>query len=307
MKLSIIIPVYNVEEYIDECLNSVKDLKELDYEIVIVNDGSTDNSLSKIIEFEKSYNGNLKIINQENKGLSGARNTGIKNSSGDYIFFLDSDDFIIKEKFIEFIKEVEKDNVDIGFGDYDFYIDGKFENNPYLEYRRKMNESCNEILDGLTYAEKNFDRNKDFLNVEACMQIISKKFIEDNGILFKEGIYHEDVLFTYQELLKARKVKFYKTRFYAYRQRSGSIMNSQNKKVLDKRVEDKFYLAKQLYEIKIENCINAYFWDTMIIDLLFFVVVSNKKHKDYDREILRKCKKLIVKAKIKSLLIRIVS
>lgn len=94
MDLSIIIPVYNVEEYIYDCLYSVLNIDNLNYEIILINDGSTDRSGDIIKEFAKKYH-NIKIIEQENKGLSAARNKGIQNAIGEYILFVDSDDYLL--------------------------------------------------------------------------------------------------------------------------------------------------------------------------------------------------------------------
>ena len=103
-KLSILIPAYNVENYIEECVNSVLDL-DTNYEIIIINDGSTDNTL-KILNKYKKYE-YIKIINQKNMGISRTRNNLLKEAKGKYIFFLDSDDFINKEKFKELLKNIE--------------------------------------------------------------------------------------------------------------------------------------------------------------------------------------------------------
>ena len=105
-KFSLIIPAYNVEKYIKKCLDSVLNQTYNNYEIIIINDGSTDNT-SKILESYKS-NKKIKIINQENKGLSNARNTGVSNAKGDYILFIDSDDFIEKE-LLEILNKTIKD------------------------------------------------------------------------------------------------------------------------------------------------------------------------------------------------------
>ena len=93
VKVSVIIPVYNVEKYLGECLESIIDQSLEDIEIVCVNDGSTDNSLS-ILESYAELDNRIKIISQENHGLAAARNTGLKNINGDYVYFIDSDDFL---------------------------------------------------------------------------------------------------------------------------------------------------------------------------------------------------------------------
>lgn len=113
MKVSVIIPVYNVENFIIECLDSIKQL-QFEYEIIVVNDGSKDNSLIKVKEFANSFKGELTIVDKQNGGLSSARNVGIKYSTGDYILFLDSDDFVDGQMLKLFVLDVFRDGVDIG-------------------------------------------------------------------------------------------------------------------------------------------------------------------------------------------------
>ena len=115
-KLSILIPAYNVENYIEECVNSVLDL-DTNYEIIIINDGSTDNTL-KILNKYKKYE-YIKIINQKNMGISRTRNNLLKEAKGKYIFFLDSDDFINKEKLKELLKKLN--NQDLVLFNYNIY------------------------------------------------------------------------------------------------------------------------------------------------------------------------------------------
>ena len=108
MKLSIIIPVYNTEKYIKQCIESVTAIKDIETEIIVVNDGSTDSS-KDILEEYTEKNDRIKVITQKNQGASAARNTGIKASTGDYIYFLDSDDWIDTVSFEKIIKELEND------------------------------------------------------------------------------------------------------------------------------------------------------------------------------------------------------
>ena len=108
MKLSIIIPVYNTEQYIEQCIESVLNIKGTENEIIIVNDGSTDRTPEILEKYEKNYS-HIKIFTQENQGASMARNRGIKECTGDYIYFLDSDDWIETASFEKIIKNLEKD------------------------------------------------------------------------------------------------------------------------------------------------------------------------------------------------------
>ena len=108
MKLSIIIPVYNTEEYIRQCIDSVINIKNIETEIIAVNDGSTDRTKDILEEYTENDD-RIKVITQENQGASAARNTGIKVSTGDYIYFLDSDDWVDTVSFEKIIRQLEDD------------------------------------------------------------------------------------------------------------------------------------------------------------------------------------------------------
>ncbi len=116
-KVSIIIPVYNVEKYLQRCLDSVVNQTLKDIEIICVNDGSTDNSAIILEEFSKKDE-RIKIVNQKNGGLSRARNTGLEHSNGDYIGFLDSDDWIDLDYYEKLHDAAERNNCDIAFADF---------------------------------------------------------------------------------------------------------------------------------------------------------------------------------------------
>lgn len=306
MKISIIVPVYNVEKYVLECLNSISGLS-LDYEIIVVNDGSKDSSLEIINQFVSSFNGSIKVISKSNGGLSSARNTGIFNASGDYLFFLDSDDYIVKKQFEAFAEDVIKDNVDIGFADYCYLRNGKIEANREAAYRKVIAAKDNLIRDGISYAELFFDKRHNFFNVEACFILIKRDLLLKNNILFKEGIYHEDTLFTLSCLVVARRVNFYNNTFYVYRMRDDSIMHTSNYKVIEKKFQDKGIIAQELYLLKNRKRISAVFLDSLIVELLLVSFMHFKKKNEFTKEVLNGCKKLTIKSIVRVLLYKILS
>lgn len=306
MKVSIIVPVYNVEDYVLECLNSVKDLS-IEYEIIVVNDGSTDNSLAKIREFESGFKGQIIVVDKENGGQSSARNIGIEEASGNYLFFLDSDDFIDKSKFEKFVEAVESDGVDIGFADYYYKKGEDLYLNKETEYRRKLANRYNNIYTGIDYGNMFFDTRNNFISSEAAFTLIKRQFVVDNNIVFKQGIYHEDTLFTLMCLLHANKVRYYDIPFYIYRIREGSTMTTINPLLIDKKLKDKNTIARVLFELKGKMNLNSMFLDTLIVDLLLVSVMHFKKKGKEINDIISACNNITYKSKIRVLLYRFLS
>ncbi len=306
MKVSIIIPVYNVEDYIEECLSSVNYI-DIDYEIVIVNDGSTDSSLDKIKAFAVNYSGKIKIINKPNGGLSSARNVGILNSSGDYLFFLDSDDYIDVEQFVSFANSVIQGNVDMGFADFKYLIKDQYVENKRTQFRRKITQSINSTLDGISFGERYFDRKSNFFNVEACFLLLKSSLLKEHNLYFKEGIYHEDTLFTLSCLAYAKAVRYYDNAFYIYRMRDGSIMHTDNPIIIEKKKSDKGLVSLELFNLKKKLHISATYLDTLIVDLLLVSVNHGKMFLPAIGDVLANCTNLTLKSHIRVLLFRIIS
>ncbi len=220
---SIIIPVYGVENYIKRCLDSVFAQTYGKVEVIVVNDGTKDNSM----EIVKNYQ--VKIINQENAGLSAARNTGVKYATGDYIFFLDSDDYIEPDLLLEVSKMLDN-NPDL----IRFQIREVFEDNtPPIDY--------NEIgFLGIEGVEA-FDRISRYHFVEnAWSYIIRREYYLNNNFEFKVGTMHEDFGLMPLVIIKSRSVNSLNYIGYNYLQRQGSIMNNNDYEKTKKKVAD-FY------------------------------------------------------------------
>lgn len=306
MELSIIVPVYNVEEYVLECLNSIRDLS-CDYEIIIINDGSTDKSIERINEFTNTFNGNIKVISQNNAGLSSARNIGIQNAKGNYIFFLDSDDFIDKNIFELFLRDVINDNVEVGFANYRYLKNGAIIANKETIYRQQILKKRNDVVDGLTYGDIVFDKFHNFINVEACFLLVKRRVLIDNNISFKTGIYHEDTLFTITCLSYAHRVRYYEYPFYIYRMRDNSIMRTPDVKIINKKFYDKGVIARELFELKKKKNIRKTFLDTLIVDLLIVSAMHLKVNTEEIKTIILNSKKITLKSKIRVALFKILS
>ncbi len=227
LKLSIIIPVYNVEKYLEKCLGSLCNLG-IENEIIIINDGTPDDSLEIAENFRQAHrNENIVIISQENQGLSEARNRGLKAAKGEYVSFIDSDDFVDTEEYRTFIKEVIEDSVDIGIGRYKKILEKGNENR--LECVTEIRDyKRGEIKTGKEYLEKMY---REFMHgPEVWDDIFRREFLLENRIFFKKGRIHEDEIFTIETMLKASKVKFYGIYYYNYLQRGQSIMSTRSLK-----------------------------------------------------------------------------
>ncbi len=234
MKITLIIPVYNVADYLEDCLNSVISQNYDNYEVICIDDGSTDNSL-QILEECASKDERIKIINQSNQGLSCARNVGIKAASGDYIFFLDSDDWIELNTLEILSKNISNEDF-IAFNGRRFFEDGTVET---------PDKGINEPeMTGWDYYNKYALKPHKFHFVCAVLRLYKREFLLKYGLFFEKGLYHEDNLFTPIACSYAKKVKVIPDILYVYRIRKGSISQTRNKK----RVYDLVYVANNLAE-----------------------------------------------------------
>lgn len=254
MKFSIIIPVYNVESYLVQCLDSVLEQTLKDFEVICVNDGSTDNSL-QILEKYASKDERIKIINQENQGLSCARNSGIKEASGDYLFFLDSDDWI-EPNTLEILSKSVSDEDFIAFNGRRFFEDGTVE---------ELDEGVSELeLTGWDYYNKYALKPHKFHFVCVVLRLYKREFLLEHNLFFEKGIYHEDNLFTPIVCYYAKKVKVIPDSLYVYRIREGSISQTANKK----RILDLVHVANKLAEFFIPK--------TNIDKFVIYRMISNE-------------------------------
>lgn len=239
-QLSIVIPVYNVELYLEKCLNSVLEQLNSSIEIILVNDGSKDDSLEICKKYQRLYS-DIKLINQENAGLSAARNTGIRNSCGEYILFLDSDDFLSENCLMDLL-ELLNDKKD--------FIIGKAKYFDEITQREKSTEISYITSDDISPSEWLWQMNrKSNFWFAAWLLVVRRDFIINNKLFFKEGIYHEDELWVPLVFVNARSMGVCSIEFYCYRvNREGSIINSTNiKKEWDKlTIIDEFNKQKEL-------------------------------------------------------------
>lgn len=229
-KLSIIIPVYNVEKYLDDCLKSIIKQYIEEIEIILIDDGSTDKSGYICDKYSKDYE-YIHVIHKENGGLSSARNVGIKEARGEYIWFVDSDDYIANNAIVKIMDKIS-DEVDLVIGSYcAIYNDGKLVYDYLLEPTYDINPY-------------EYFYNIGSASYAAVRFICRRKFILDNNIFFTEGIYHEDEDWTPRVLCNANNFNIIPGTIYNYRVGNpNSIISTAN----IKKIYDKLFIAKKMY------------------------------------------------------------
>ena len=221
MFLSIIVPVYNVERYIKVTLDSLVKQTKKNFEVIIVNDGSTDASGEICKKYELEYH-NFFYFEKNNGGLSDARNYGINKSNGKYIMFLDGDDYIEPNSCEEFEKIVQSidEEIEIIVGNAK-----RIENNDSTLY--KVTSEVDTILTGKEYLKNEFKANT--IIMAACFKLYLKSYLTKYNFKFVKKMLHEDEEFTPKVLLKAKRVLVTDLFFYNYVIRSGSITQVKNK------------------------------------------------------------------------------
>lgn len=234
-KLSIIIPVYNTQQYLLKCINSCieqNDIDKNDYEILIINDGSTDNSGEIIKNVQTKYPELISAIEQKNKGLSCSRNIGVKYANGEYIWFVDSDDWIIPRAVSTILSAIQKAPDGIAISYQLVYEDG-----------RKVDVIQNSAITGKQLLIESNHNPAQF-----C--IFSKKFLAKHNLRFCEGYLHEDVDFSVRAKYLADSITVIKQPLYCFFQRNTSL--SRGNKSL-KRAFDCLEIAQFLHDFAVDN------------------------------------------------------
>lgn len=222
-KVSIIVPVYNVEKYLKECLESILEQNFTDYEIICIDDASTDHSENILATYKKRYN-NLSVIRHtENMGLSAARNTGLKYAVGEYVWFVDSDDMIAPSTLKKIYYIAKENSVDIVYFDMLRINEEDYKKNLFI---KTLSEECNAICTGKDFFCQLVENHK--IGLEVCRQFIRREFLIKQNIVFYEGILHEDEIFSFLCMMNAEKVVGVNGKYYIYRQRKGSIMHNKS-------------------------------------------------------------------------------
>ena len=252
VKVSIIVPVYNVEKYLRKCLDSLVNQTLKDIEIICINDGSTDDSLNILQEYAREHH-NVVVIDQENQGVSIARNNGINKAQGDYIGFVDPDDWVEPDMFKILYEKAVKTGVDIVECDYRMV----FENSTKIKNRtlfgslhtwKKFPIACGKIFDWKYVKTQVF-------NGLRCMvwnRLYKRSLIFDNNLTFPDGKC-EDYPFSLDAVLSAKSIVYCPKTLYNYLIRFGSLSIREDTLQEDKKKEDRIYRTRVLRILKKHN------------------------------------------------------
>lgn len=287
--ISIIVPVYNVEKYIEKCINSLINQTYSNIEIILVDDGSTDSS-GKICDTYLNKEKRIKVIHKKNEGLGLTRNVGIDNANGKYLVFVDSDDFVHEELIENLYITLKENNADTCYcGFFEYYSDDKIlEKKAFYDNKLFQNK---EIIDKIflemiaTLPNGKIDSR---VSMSVWHGMYSKKIISDNKIYFpsEREYISEDIIFHMEYLQKARKVFFISKSLYYYRQNNiSSLTHKYNKDEFykHKKVIDKVYnnlltfLKKDTFECRCDRYILG-----RLRACLTKATIYNHEHKEFN-------------------------
>ncbi len=237
--LSIIVPVYNVEAYIHSCVESLlqQGLDEDSYEIILIDDGTPDNSIEAIKDLITKH-ANIIVLHQENQGISTARNHGVKEATGKYIIYVDSDDLLIEGSIKTLIAIALREEPDIIMADYVIKAEEEIASTKI----QRQEPTDISIKNGRRLLMENLDPNECYV----WRTVYKREFLNQHNIKFIEGISFEDIIYTHECLLKAGKSIRVNYPFYIYRRRHGTLSSAIREKTiydLNKSMESLWQLA----------------------------------------------------------------
>ncbi len=237
MLLSFVVPSYNVEQFVEECLSSciAQNISKDDYEIIVINDGSKDNTLSVVNQFIATHQTtNIEVYSQENSGLSATRNRGVSLAKGDYVWFVDSDDWVKENVLTDISALIER------YHQPEVIV---------LDTILRKNGEDQVIKRPLPQEEGDgkyiYDNSYIFPYSGAPFYVYKRSFLLENKLTFREGIYFEDCLFTPVVMSLAKRCVYYPTPAYIYRLRDNSITNSS---ITERKLNDMKSVADDLSE-----------------------------------------------------------
>ena len=258
--LSIIVPLYNSEKYLPKCLISLEnqDIPKEDYEIILVNDGSPDGSKALAEEYATQYP-NIVVLSQLNKGTSGARNTGLRNATGKYTYFVDPDDYILENSLKCIIDRMEEESLDIlRFG----YTEVDEQYNPTKSCKHpETPDYSSKVMDGYAFMAERLG-----IACYVWTYLFRTSLLKDNEIFFYEGDYFDDTPWLPRVMALAERVDSVDFKRHFYLIRSGSLVQSTTKSAVMRKVNGHQFLIKELYQ-QMSECprFDAKKWYEMMI------------------------------------------
>lgn len=308
MKLSVIIPAYNVQDYIIKCLDSLRSQNYDDVEFLIIDDGSTDDTARRVKEYLKKINdARFKYFRKQNSGQSEARNYGLAKASGDYIWYVDGDDYVSNNADIigELISKTEKDNLEL------------------LVFNFRHDKSWPAKYANHTPDLKDWDRvekgteifNQQLFNFSVWHMLFKREFLLNNKITFKKGSTAEDLLYTVECLLKANRVLVCSLVGYVYVYRDDSITKSTDIEKVSKRITDvieaTLLVDQEMRNLSLQSdtLVSGFIAQSMTAFATGYVSISRKKMRSFFKgkslnlkENIKKCILLYMPEKIRKFL-----
>ena len=293
-KLSVIVPIYNVEEYLPRCIDSILAQTFTDFELILVDDGSPDNC-PRICDEYAGKDERIRVIHQSNQGVSMARNAAMKMARGLYIAFVDGDDFIFPDAYEPMVREMEIHKLDILVGRCCRMIDGQISyNKPFGRVYPKG------VYSGIDYMYLCLKQG--FMGTGCWLNMYDRNFLLDNGLFF-EKILHEDELWIPQVFLKAQRVKYIELVFYVYVLRENSFMTAKDRTQPGRDLLGICYELEKSYALVGDKEKRKYFND-FLLQKFFYAVFVGKLYRPPYRHLLRRGfvlgKPLSIKNKIKA-------
>lgn len=296
-KISVIVPVYNVEKYLRECLDSIVNQTLEDIEIICINDGSTNNSFDILEEYVAKDN-KIKIINQEHMGVGAARNNALNFVQGEYLAFIDSDDFIRTDMLEIVYNKFKETEADIVQFDYTICEENGKRNKRFSLSEKLKRESNYELKNNSTFKLSDINNALTGLRMYCWDKMYRTDFIKENNIKFAESSFCEDQIFSISSYLLAKKIFYLNDYLYTYRIREGSLSHRPSDDI-----ESVFHNIELLKDFLVKNGIYEGYRKTYrkyIIKALHrqYVVITKEKEKEF----LQKCSDLLTPPEYKRLI-----
>lgn len=281
-KVSIVVPVYNTEKYVRDCLESLVNQSLEDIEIIMVNDGSTDGSLTILKEYEHKYPDKIRIVDKENGGMSDARNAGLKHATGEYIGFVDGDDYVKETTYATLYEKAKSKDFDIVACNIN-YVYPDHEKKAYCHYTHDLWDK-DEIRKSLTT-----------FYPSVCNKIFHRRLFEESKLTFTKDVWFEDVEFNYCIYPYIKSIGVVDEFFYQYIQREGSITKVFNERLFDYLKNWKSILSYykkhgfyQTYEKELEYSCVRYLYAT------FVKATANYLEKDMYLDAVKQAKQMVI-------------